>query len=308
MHGPLEDTTGTTAWDRGRPDKTRHDMATRGWIAWAAGLSVAALGHELRTTRRQAEAEVNRCWLELEKRARAQTPERPFHRDMVWDLPDAAERYLRHAIREGAALPRAARLDVAGAFQLGSKWLPFVGSELLVPPHGFVWRATTGAKQAGRRWVEGHLDDFAHAQVWLHRTIPVLHEESTPDLVKWAADRLLVDALWCPAVLLPQFGARWDAVDDRRVAVRIPVQDDAASLVLTVAPDGRLEAFQLLRWGNPYSPDVWGRYVYGGEIETERTFGDYTVPARYRAGWAPGTRSFMLAFQPRVVRASYFGP
>ncbi len=283
-------------------------MGGTGWLKWLAAGSLVAVGQSLRTTRRQAEAEVNHGWIELARRAGNQPPERPFHRDMVWDLPDPAQRYLRHAIREGAALPRAVRLDLAGSFRLGSRWFPFVGTELLVPPHGYVFRAELGTAAAGRRCVEGHLDHFAHAQVWLHNLLPVLHEETTPDIVKWAAGRLLVDALWCPATLLPQFGAIWEAVDDHRVSVRLPVQDDAANLILSVGPDGRLESFRLLRWGNPYAPDVWGRYLYGARVEEERSFGDYTVPARYNAGWEFGKPDFVSVFQPRVVRATYVGP
>ncbi len=283
-------------------------MSKRRWLGGAAGLSAIALGMEMRRTRRLAEADLNRCALELDRRAGMQSRERPFHRDMTWDLPDPAKRYLRHAIREGAPLRRAARLHVAGSFRLGNTWLPFTGTESLVPPHGFVWRADVGLTASGRRWVEGQLEDFAHAQVWRYGTFPILHEESTPDLVKWAADRLLIDTLWCPSALLPQFGAVWESVDDKRVSVRIPVQDEAANLILTVADSGRLEAFRLLRWGNPFSPDVWGRYLFGGEVTAEHTFGDYTIPTRYRASWEPGTRGELPAFEPRVVRARWFGP
>src|SRR5581483_9703243 len=69
-----------------------------------------------------------------------------FSAAMVEHLPDAARRFLTHAISNGTPLWSSVELTMHGSIKIGS-WRRFRATETLTPPHEFVWRAT--ARVAG---------------------------------------------------------------------------------------------------------------------------------------------------------------
>jgi uncharacterized protein DUF6544 len=56
-------------------------------------------------------------------------------------LPEAARRYLEHAIAPGAPLASAVRLRMHGEIRLG-RWFPFTGEQVIRRDWGMIWRAT----------------------------------------------------------------------------------------------------------------------------------------------------------------------
>ncbi|POM23544.1 hypothetical protein BTM25_46980 [Actinomadura rubteroloni] len=221
------------------------------------------------------------------RRRLAAPTERPaaFDPGMVAGLPDAARRWLLHAIAPGTPLTTGALLRMRGAIRLGA-WRPFTAAQVLRPPEGFLWSAT--ARVAGLP-VIGHdrYDAGVGEMRWrLLGAIPVL-SASGPDVTRSAAGRLAGELVLDPAAALTS-AVTFEHVDDRRVRAHVTIGGEAHPVTLTVAPDGALTSVTLPRWGNP-DKGPYREHVFGAEFLAERTFGGFTVPSRVRVGWWYGT-------------------
>ena len=69
-----------------------------------------------------------------------------FDPESVAQLPEPAQRYLRHAIAPGTRLARSVVVEMQGRIGLkpGADKLPFQASQILATPNGLIWRATVG--------------------------------------------------------------------------------------------------------------------------------------------------------------------
>jgi hypothetical protein len=86
---------------------------------------------------------VRRDWQDL-----AEPAGRPaaFDPAMLAGLPEAARRWLGHAITPGTPLWRSVELTMHGQIRLG-RWRSFAARQVLAPPGGYIWAAT--ARVAG---------------------------------------------------------------------------------------------------------------------------------------------------------------
>jgi len=228
---------------------------------------------------------------------------------MVADLPEAARRYLLHAIQPGTPLAHAVRLSMTGAMRLGPglPWLPLTAQQVLAPPAGFLWEASVGAPLL--RFVGG--DSYANGQgrtaFRLWDLVPVVAARG-PDVSRAARGRLAIESIWQPAALLPQRGAAWEAIDARTARATVTIDGEPIPLTLTVEEDGRLRSIAMARWGN-LAPD--GRYrpiPFGATILAEGTFEGYTIPARVEVRWWHGTDHPFDFFRADVTGVSYLPP
>src|ERR1700687_1046242 len=64
-----------------------------------------------------------------------------FPTPRVAGLPEAARRYLEHAIAPGTRLASAVRLRMHGEIKL-KRWLPFAAEQVIRWDRGMIWRAT----------------------------------------------------------------------------------------------------------------------------------------------------------------------
>lgn len=283
-------------------------MSKKNWLA-AGVVASSAVGVLLAKRKRWIEsARVDDVWRALRVRVEADAWQvETFHPEMVRELPQLAQRYLCHAIAEGTPLSRSVRLEMEGRISLGSSgiWLAMRGYELLVPPSGFVWKAEIGTGLLRLEGADTYHQGNATLCFWLYGLAPLVRADSTPDLARSAAGRLALEALWCPAVLLPQRGARWRSVDDKTLEVTLPFEGEEQSLLLEVAEDGRLLRAKMLRWGNAEAPDVWGSYLFGMAPEEEAAFDGYTIPSRAMAGWHFGTPSYSPFFYAEIRHADF---
>src|SRR2546425_12195908 len=76
--------------------------------------------------------------------------ERVFRPGQLPGLPEAAWRYLRHAIAPGTPLASAVRLRMHGEIKLG-RWLPFTADQVIHWSHGMIWSATVQIGRASCR-------------------------------------------------------------------------------------------------------------------------------------------------------------
>lgn len=226
----------------------------------------------------------------------------------VADLPVPAQRYLRHAIAPGTRLARSVVVEMQGRISLnpGADKLSFQASQILAMPRGLIWRATVGEGimqfSGSDRYVAGE-----GAMHWfMSYLIPVVRAGGV-DVTRSAAGRVALEApLLLPSALLPEAGARWEAIDARSARVHLQVGSEQLALVISVAPNGRLERVEMPRWD---AEGLDGRPGYvlwvGDQLTEERTFGGYTIPVRMRATKRAGTPQADSFFEAEIRSAQY---
>jgi hypothetical protein len=214
--------------------------------------------------------------------------QRTFERSQLSGLPEAARRYLTHAIAPGTPLASAVRLRMHGEIKLG-RWLPFTAEQVIHWGRGMIWRATVrmyGMPITGF----DRLLDGAGAMRWkLLGIIPIM-TASGPEITRSAAGRVTAESVWLPSVLCRDEVA-WTVLGALHPQARLTVAGETGEVALTVATDGRLQNLNMQRWGNPGGGQF--RYeAFGGVAEQEASFGGYTIPTRLRIGWYFGTNLF----------------
>ena len=209
-------------------------------------------------------------------------------------VPEAARRYVEHAIAPGTPPARSVRLRMHGEIKLRT-WRTFGAEEELVWDREMIWRARTtmnglpisGYDRVGRGVGE---------QNWkILGLIPVLRT-SGPDIARSGAGRMAGESIWLPSVLAEASWStphppshRRESPGDR-IEASLRVFEEKPRLTLAVAQDGRLVSVAYPRWGNPGG--IFGYETFGGVAEAESTFGRFTIPSRLRLGWYFGTERF----------------
>jgi hypothetical protein len=212
-------------------------------------------------------------------------PPQPFSHIEVDGLPEPVQRHFMKAIAPEASMAVAARLEMRGQIKLGRRWLPFRATEVLAPHHGFVWSARVAGLIAGS-------DQYLHGageMKWKLAGLFTLAKGAGPDVSKSAAARGGAEALWLPTALLPRFGVRWLARDDRHVSAHYTVDDVPLVVHYELDDDARLASFVFDRWGDPDNSGTWTWHPFGGYATEYRTFDGLTIPAEGRVGWFFGT-------------------
>lgn len=192
-------------------------------------------------------------------------------------LPEPARRYLLRAIAPGTPLARGVIVEMDGRIGLraGAEKLPFRSRLLVVPPNGFIWKATAGSGAMRLSGDDRYVTGRGAMRWFLWHIIPLVRAVG-PHVTRSAAGRVALEAAsFLPSALLPGRGARWEAIDDRSARVHLRVGTEELAPVLFVAPDGRLEALEMQRW-DPADPP--GYVLWRGDhLAGERTFGGYRL-------------------------------
>ncbi|MCA9738989.1 MAG: DUF6544 family protein [Gemmatimonadota bacterium] len=271
---------------------------TRGLVGFVGVLGAAtALGVALRLLR---EGQAARAWDALDGHASPQV----FDVSMVEGLPEPARRWLLHSVAPGTPLASSVTLTLPGTLRLARDGDPLTmtSEERLDPTRGYVWRARVRMGPVSIRGYDLYVDGRGEMRWWLAGMVPIVRA-SGPDLDRSAAGRLLGESIFVPTVLLPARGARWDAVDDERVRVRVDDGHEALTLTLTVRPDGSLARVDFLRWNSDPKNGPVGPLPFATELSDDRDFGGYTIPTRLEAGWRLGKAEEFRFFTARVTDA-----
>jgi hypothetical protein len=212
-----------------------------------------------------------------------------FHPESLSGLPPAARLYLEHAIAPGATLASAVKLWMHGEIKLGQKWHHFKGEEVICWHRGMIWRATTWMQGLPIWGADRVVDGVSDVQWKILGLFPVM-QASGPDVTRSGAGRMQGESVWLPAVLCNPDIA-WEEIDETQVQANFTALGEPAELVLTIDDIGRLAQVKFRRWGNPEGGSH--HYVdFGGFVEEEVSFGDYTIPTCLRLGWFFGSDRF----------------
>lgn len=203
-------------------------------------------------------------------------------------LPEAARRYLEHAIAPGTRLARAVRLSMHGEIKL-RRWLPFTAEQVIVWDRGFIWSATVRMFGMPVRGSDRLIDGEGAMRWRLFGILPVM-TASGPDIARSAAGRAAGESVWLPSVLCGD-EVSWLTPDPSHLHAGFTAHGETSGLELAIDGEGRVESLKLPRWGNPDGGEF--RYAdFGGVVEEEATFDGYTIPSRLRAGWHFDTGRF----------------
>jgi hypothetical protein len=149
---------------------------------------------------------------------------------------------------------------------------------------GFVWAARAGIVVGFDRYL-----DRAGEMRWKLGGLVTVAQSSGSDVSRSAAARLAGEAAWLPTALLPRFGVRWEAEDDRHVRARFRLDDHELGFHYALDAAGRIATCSFLRWGDPDGTGTHALHRFAMKAAVHRTFAGLTVPSAGRAGWHYGT-------------------
>lgn len=216
------------------------------------------------------------------------SPAKTFDPEQLAGLPDAAQRYLLHAIASGTLLASAVRLQMRGEIKL-KEWYPFTAEQVISWDQGMIWSATVSMHGIPVKGYDRLLNHEGAMQWKILGLIPMMSATGT-DITRSSAGRILAESVWLPSVYC-RSSAAWKEQETSHASVSVTMEGERPELMLAVSDTGQLQSVTLQRWGNP--ENVAYHYVpFGGLADQEKTFDGYTIPPRLRVGWHLGTPQF----------------
>jgi hypothetical protein len=279
------------------------------WIALGLILLIVAAVAVAYARYRSAAAEAATAFGDLE--ARAKPAGEGFNPAALADLPEIARRYFTHAIAPGTPLSTVVRLEMEGTFLLGDKkqyqTYSMRARQVLAPPAEFVW---IPQMKSGLMEISGS-DALVHGEAWtrfwINGLVPVVNQQTSPDLVRSALARSAMEAVWAPASLLPGNGASWTQTGPD--TARLTFSTGIEPVDVTIGATGRVLEIVTMRWSDANPEKRFRLQPFGGRVEAEATFGGFTIPSQLTVGNQFGTQDYLPFFQARITAARYLpGP
>jgi hypothetical protein len=258
---------------------------------------------------RQDRAQVDEVWQALEA-TREASPSR-YDPSMVVNLPEVAQRYFSQAIEPGTPLQRVVKLEMEGQFVLNGNSLPMTARQILAPNgHGFVWAADIGSGLMRFSGSDGfHAPSTGARQswttFWLSGVLPLARIGGNDDHARAAATRLMLESVWAPASLLPQFGAHWTQTGEHTAEVRLDALPYIEPMEIRLDEDGRLHQVQALRWSDANRDKTYRLQPFGGRMLELTRHGGFLVPTRVELGNHFGTPDYEPFFMATVTDVAF---
>lgn len=229
-----------------------------------------------------------------------------FDPAMVADLPEPARRYLSWAILPGTPLARVAEITMEGRFGLGTKadpkYLEMQAQEILSLPEGFVWKMQTG----GPLPFSGS-DSGGWTRFGLFGLIPVARAGGDADHRRSAFGRLVSEAVWTPAAVLPGPGITWQAAGPDTARLTLTHDGMSQSIDLTLTPEGAPTSVVLQRWSNANPEKAWRLQPFGAHLSDHREVAGFRIPFHNEAGNFFGTEDYFPFFIGDLTSITYRG-
>lgn len=225
-----------------------------------------------------------------------------FDHALLAGLDEPVQRYLRHAVADGAPLPAAMRLTMAGRIRAG-RWIPFT-AEQRTAPCSLTWTARVGpGPLTPLEVVDNYAGGKGSTQGRLFGRLPVFGA-ADGDTARSAAGRAALEAAtFAPATLLGGDRVTWRAEGEDLVLASWDLAPERPEVRIAIGPTGALRSVSALRWGD----DGNGGHAYvpcGCDVHDERRFGAFTVPAGITVSWWWGTPRHAPFFRAAITRCT----
>ncbi len=254
------------------------------------------------------QAQARAVWAALEAAQEANPPR--YDPAMVEGVPEIAQRYFARAIDPGTPLHRVVRLEMAGSFIMNGTAMPMTAHQILGPAaQGFVWRAEIGNGLMRFGGSDGYYREGGSAQswtkFWLHGLIPLARIGGTEDHASAAATRVMLEAVWAPASLLPQFGAEWSQTGPDSAEIRFADTQGIEPMQITLDAEGNPVEVWALRWTDANPEKIHRLQPFGGRMLEMTRHQGFLVPARVELGNMWGTSEYSPFFLATITRAEF---
>ncbi|MCC5987870.1 MAG: hypothetical protein JJT95_09325 [Pararhodobacter sp.] len=230
---------------------------------------------------------------------------------MVADLPEIAQRYFARAIEPGTPLHRVVRLEMEGSFIMNGNEMPMSARQILAPPaRGFVWQAEMGqglmrfAGSDGYHAPEGGRVE-SWTKFWLRGLIPLARIGASEDHARAAATRALLESVWVPASLLPQFGAEWVQTGPDSAEIRFADMQGIEPMQITLDAEGNPVEVWALRWSDANPERQYRLQPFGGRMLEMGRHAGYMIPTRVELGNHYGTPDYAPFFLATITQAEF---
>ena len=253
-------------------------------------------------------AQAARVWDALEA-ARAVDPPR-YDPAMLADLPEVAQRYFARAIEPGTPLHRVVRLQMTGSFIMNGNAMPMEARQILAPPtRGFVWKADIGSGLMRFGGSDGYHRaggaEESWTRFWLHGVVPLARIGGTNDHARAAAARVMLEAVWAPASLLPQFGAEWVQTGPDSAELRFADAPGLGPMQISFDAEGTPVEVWAMRWTDANPDKVFRLQPFGGRMLEMGRHQGFLIPARVELGNMWGTPDYAPFFLATITSAEF---
>ncbi|MEJ7929803.1 DUF6544 family protein [Ramlibacter sp. AN1015] len=264
----------------------------------------AATAAALQGSRRTAdERQADLAWDQLLGAAAA--PSERFHPSMVAGLPEPAQRFFAYAIQPGTQLSAAVEITMEGELSLGTKedpkYQPMRARQLLVSPHGLVWRVQAGSGWLRMSGSDGMVQGRSWTRFWLFGLVPIVRAGDSPDHSRASFGRVVAEAaIWSPASVLPQANVQWRELDADTARATVTHRGMVQEVDIRVNAQGQPLWVRIPRWTDANPQKEFRVQPFGGELSDFRQVGGYRLPFRVDGGNFFGTDDYFPFYRARV--------
>ena len=140
---------------------------------------------------------------------------------------------------------------------------------------------------------------------WLRGLIPLARIGGTADHASAAATRVMLEAIWAPASLLPQLGAEWVQTGPDSAEVRFADTQGIEPMQITLDAEGSPIEVWALRWTDANPERVHRLQPFGGRMLEMARHQGFLIPARVELGNMWGTPYHAPFFLATIARAEF---
>lgn len=251
--------------------------------------------------------ERRKIWQSIEDRAKSGGK---FSPGMIDALPDVARRYFLYTIQNDAVLYDTAIITMGGELSIGTKekpnYAPMKAKQILALPHGMIWAVTMGKGVFQISGSDGYVSDknnglISWTRFWFGLVIPVVRAGDNDDHLRSAFARVVAESVfWTPAALLPQFGAKWQDIDENTTRVTVREAGMEQSVDITIDEKGQATKVVMPRWSNANPEKKFQIQPFGGTLSDYKEFDGYKLPTRVDGGNFIDTDDYFPFYKARV--------
>ena len=217
---------------------------------------------------------------------------------MLAGLDEPVRLYFSRAISDGAALANGVRMAMSGRIKVGL-WLPFT-AEQTVDGRSFAWRARVGwGPLTPLRVTDGYADAAGSTEGRLLGRFTLFHAADV-NTARSAATRAAIESVvFAAPSVLPGSGVTWRAETEDVILARFDLPPERPEVRLRIDEHGAIRTVSALRWGN--AGEKTFQYIpFGGDVHSERRFGDLVLPSTLSVGWWFDTPRYAPFFRAEI--------